>query len=164
MTCSCTARPAHIPNDGSNREFRPLFIKCVKWAVRFPSLWKNSPEITAIFTLPCSSRAIRSASSISNVPNPYTPSVAFNRTKEQGTYLMLKLGWIAPMHRHRSTIDMQLSHNTASAFGALRYELRTEGSLVRALAQPQQADEDVPFWVFIGQERLPPPVGRVIST
>jgi hypothetical protein len=32
---------------------------------------KYAPDITAILLDPCSSRAILSASSISNVPNPY---------------------------------------------------------------------------------------------
>jgi len=35
-----------------------------------PTAIENSYLITASFTLPCSSRAIRSASSISSVPNP----------------------------------------------------------------------------------------------
>lgn len=80
-------------------------------------------------------------------------------------YLMLELGWIAPVHRHRSAIDVQLSHNTAPALVAfLLYELGTKRAIFGALAQPQQADEDVSFWVFVRQERFPPPVRRVIAS
>jgi hypothetical protein len=43
---------------------------CISFAIISTSI--SLPEITAILPLPCSSLAIRSASSINNVPTPYS--------------------------------------------------------------------------------------------
>lgn len=68
------------------------------------------------------------------------------------------------MHRHGRAVYMQFSHNTAPTLRTILLdELWTEGSVLRALSQPQQADEDIPLWIFVRQERFPPPVRRVIS-
>ena len=63
------ARRARTPACDSSRECRRLII------IEFSSRLKEEhgihrPEMTASFTLPCSSRAIRSASSINSVPKP----------------------------------------------------------------------------------------------
>ena len=45
---------------------------------------KNLPEITANLMLPCSSLAIRSASSINSVPNPCRIAISLNVDEQKG--------------------------------------------------------------------------------
>ena len=74
--------------------------------------------------LPCSSLAIRSASSINSVPKPYqsikglfSPRKSQTITNGRGkTDLMLELGRITTMHRHSRAIHMELSYNAATPF------------------------------------------------
>lgn len=72
--------------------------------------------MTASFDEQCSSRAIRSASSMSNIPNPcvaggsapHSTLVSANTT---GMNLVLELGRIAVVDRHSRTVHMQLAHD-----------------------------------------------------
>lgn len=68
--CSCMVRPAHNPSDGSSLVFLRLHRRKTRQYEDHVEASCFLPEMTAIFTLPCSSRAIRSASSINNVPKP----------------------------------------------------------------------------------------------
>lgn len=56
-----------------------------------------------------------------------------------GLYLVLKLGSVSRMHRHRGTIHMQLPHDGA---GAAQLGLALSVG-ARHAAQAQQADQDV---------------------
>ena len=79
------------------------------------------------------------------------------------THLMLELRWVPTVYWYRRAVHMKLSHNTAPAFVAVSpHQFRAERSLVRALSQTQQADEDVTFRVLIREERFPPAIGCVV--
>lgn len=130
------------------------------------------PEITASFMLPCSSLAIRSASSISRVPKPYEELISNEQlsTRNAETHLMLELGWIPPMDRDCRTVNMQLTNDTAAdiilllAFVLVHDEFRSERALHGTLSQAKQPYEDIALWVFVGQEGLPSTVSGVISS
>ena len=71
--------------------------------------------------LPCSSLAIRSASSINSVPKPYqtikiysVSKVPKSQTKREKPDLMLELSRITAMHRYCCAIYMKLSYNATT--------------------------------------------------
>lgn len=68
-TCSCKDHPTRILSGDNNRACQHLQSSEPHY-LRGDNTNHNPPEITASFTLPCSSRAIRSASSINRVPKP----------------------------------------------------------------------------------------------
>lgn len=70
---------------------------------------------------------------------------------------MLKLSRVPAAHGDYASVHVQLSHN-----GHPAPQLKTEGFL-RALPQPQEANQNVLIRVFVGQERLPATVCNIIS-
>ena len=66
------------------------------------------------------------------------------------------------MHGDRGAVHMQLADDAAAAFWSAD-ELRAECALVGALAKPQEADQDVPLRVFVGEERLPTPIRGIVA-
>merc|ERR1712037_391831 len=95
--------------------------------------------MTAILELPCSSKAILSASSISRVPKPW-----------------LELCWVPGGHRNDAAVHMELSDNRTAPL-----KLRPV-ALLRELPEPEEADEDVLLWVFVAEEGFPTPIGCVV--
>jgi len=93
-----------------------------------------------IFWLPCSSLAIRSASSIKSVPNP-----------------VLKLSRISAVQRHRRTIDMQFTDQTRLLTGQFGRMYALD-----CISVAEQANQDVLLWILISEEGLPPAVGCVV--
>ena len=78
-------------------------------------------------------------------------------THTRAHYLVLELGGVAPADGHHGAVDVELADD-----GAAVPQLRAERG-APALAQPQQPDEDVLLWVLVRQERLPAPVGSVVT-
>ena len=77
---------------------------------------------------------------------------------------MLELCWVTTVHWHRRTVHVQLTDYTRTTCCAfLAHEFRSKRSIVRAFAQTQEADQDVPLGVLVGQERFPSTVCSVIS-
>lgn len=60
---------------------------------------------------------------------------------------------------------MQLSHYTAPALlTIILHQFWAECSLVRALSQTQESDEDVALRIFVRKERFPSTIGRVVPS
>lgn len=122
------------------------------------------PEMTASFLLPCSSRAIRSASSMSSVPIPW----CWNRVglrECNGTavpYTVKESGQLrGPGPIRASLLTVQLAdHARLSVFE----QFGAERALGSEFAQPEQTDEDIPVGVFVREECLPSSVGGVIPS
>ena len=135
-TCSCKDHPTRTPSGDNNRACQHLQLSQPHY-LRGDNTTHNPPEITASFTLPCSSRAIRSASSINRVPKPcgrcVTVSPKSSTSADQDeierralcdnskvrTYLMLELRRISSVYRYRCPIDVQLTHDAATSLFSL---------------------------------------------
>ena len=78
------------------------------------------------------------------------------------THLVLELGRVAPVHGHGGAVHVQLADDAHAALRAAD-ELGPEGALVGALAEAEEADEDVALRVFVREERLPAAVRGVVA-
>ena len=67
------------------------------------------------------------------------------------------------MDRDGRAVYMQLSNYTAAALIS-PHQLRPECALVRTLPQPEKSNQDISLRILTGQERLPAPIGSVVST
>jgi len=70
--------------------------------------------------------------------------------------LVLKLARVPSTNGHNTAVHVQLSHNRAAPLEL--FAVRQ----IRALAQAQQANQNVLLGVFVRQEGLPPVVSRVV--
>lgn len=131
----------------------------------------NLPEMTASLMLPCSSLAMRSASSIRSVPKPFgwgasqqRGNVTSRKNKKNFAYLMLELGWVSSMHRHSSAIYMELPHDARPTFRpTFLHKFWAKCPLFGALPQPKQSDEDITLRIFIRNESFPTTVRSIVS-
>jgi len=122
VICSCKVHPAHTLIFYSNLACPHLSGVGARKVSNEPCLCTrpNVPEITASLILPCSSLAMRSASSIRSVPKPFRGSflatVPVQDNVQVCAYLMLELSWVSSVHRHSGAIYMELPHDTRPAF------------------------------------------------
>lgn len=71
-------------------------------------------------------------------------------------HLMLELAGVSAADRDNAAVNVELPDDGGTAF-----QFRTEG-LRRAAPQTQQANQDVLFWVLVGEEGLPATVSHIV--
>lgn len=161
------AHPVHIPAAGSNLVYPPLEdgSACVSVVEVFLRLTGDDCQFHAVMFFSSYSLGLLHKHCSKALEMPLKLPGFTQTFIDSGSYLMLELGWIPAVHRHGCAVDMQFPHDTASTFGTfLPHELRPECSLVRALAQPQETDQDVSLGVFVRKERFPASVCGVIPS
>src|ERR1700677_2948170 len=100
--------------------------------------------MTASLILPCSSLAMRSASSMSRVPNPCEcGSAMLPCVVPECTNLVLELCGVSSVHWHSSAIHVEFPHDAGATFCAIfTHKLRAKRAFFGAFSQPKETTED----------------------